>query len=99
MLHEAMVKGNLAQHGLKHVLLAGEFFHFAVRKLGRLQHGQSHDLGAIANEKRALLLVALQRQLNAALDVEAVYFFEPLLSARSVWRLLWARREFGAGRL
>jgi hypothetical protein len=46
--------------------------HFPVGKFRSLKHRQRNHLGAIANQYRSLFFVALQRQLNAVLHIEAI---------------------------
>ena len=71
ILHEAALQRNLAQHGFQHIFLAGKFFHFAVGELRSLEHGERDHFGAVANQEGALFFVAFQRELDAALYVEA----------------------------
>ncbi len=93
VLHEAALQRNLAQHGFQHVFLAGKFFHFAVRQFGSFENGQRHDLGAVANQQRALLFVALQRQLDTAFDVEVADLLQRVLAFGQNVGLLGCQRR------
>ena len=92
---------DLAQHRLENIFLAGEFLHFAIGNLRRLEHGEGNNLGAIANQDRALFFVPFNRELDATLDVEPIDFLQrtAALLFLAGLRLLGARWKFSRPRL